>query len=186
MNIFIDESGTNKEVKNSSVVLVCVSVKNKEQVERKVVEIEKSLRIQNFHWANHTWKIRNEFFRLIVKENFYVRAAVMPNPFSEEKFEEAVKSMLVERKINQIVLDGKKSKRYSLRLKKVLRDYGISTKKMRMGNDAAFPCLRLADSFAGLVKAFWNDGNNQKVKEVYSIGKKKIKTTQQMDGQTCR
>ena len=69
-----------------------------------------------------------------------------------------------------------------MRLKKILRDRGISVKKIRTGNDESFPCLRLADAYAGLVRTYWDDKNNKKAKELYELANKKI-TTQLVSGQ---
>ncbi len=84
--------------------------------------------------------------------------------------------------MRKIILDGKKPKWYALRLKKVLRDRGISVKKIRTGNDESFPCLRLADAYAGLIRTYWDDKNNQKAKELYRLASNKI-TTQLVGGQ---
>ncbi len=164
------------------MVLVYVMVNDAEKLERSIIEAEKELTITSFHWAKHIWKIRQRFIQALQKENFTVKAAIIYNPFSEKRFEDAVKALLTERKINKIVIDGKKPKRYLLRLKKVLRERGISVKKIRMGNDKSFPCLRLADAYAGLIRTYWEDKNNEKTKEVYKIGSKKI-TTQVLSGQ---
>ena len=80
------------------------------------------------------------------------------------------------------MLDGQKPKRYLRRLKKILRGRGISVKKIRAGNDRSFPCLRLADAYAGLVRAYWDDKENKKAKEIWKIANKKI-TTQVLSGQ---
>lgn len=111
-----------------------------------------------------------------------VKAAIIDNPFSETSFEEALKSLLIERKIKKIIMDGKKPRWYVLRLKKILRDRGISVKKIRTGDDKAFPCLRLADAYAGLIRAYWDNKNNEKAKELYKLASKKI-TTQLVGGQ---
>ncbi len=165
------------------MVLVYVIAESKDKINQAIIETEKELKISNFHWAKHNWKIKRKFFSSVAKNDYYIRAAVIKNPFSKDKFEEAIKSMLIERKIEQIIIDGVKPKWYSLRLKKILRDYGISTRKIKTGNDKSYPCLRLADAYAGLIKSYWNDQNNQKVKDLYLIASGKIKTTQIMDGQ---
>jgi len=182
MIIFIDESGVHKQDGKSSVALVYVMVDDVEKIERAVIKAEKELRITSFHWTRHIWKIRQEFVQALQKENFTVKAAIVQNPFSNKRFEEAVEALLTERKITKIVLDGQKPKWYLRRLKKVLRGRGISVKKIRAGNDRSFPCLRLADAYAGLVRAYWDDKENKKAKEVWKIANKKI-TTQVLSGQ---
>ena len=182
MLIFIDESGIHKKDGISSVALVYVMVEDIEDVEKAILKAEKELRIRSFHWPRHIWKIRFNFIKMLIKEDFTVKVAIVRNPFSEKSFEKTIEHLLIEKKVKKIILDGKKPKWYSLRLKKVLRDRGISVKKIRTGNDKSFPCLRLADAYAGLVRSYWDDKNNQKAKELYNLANKKI-TTQLVGGQ---
>ena len=182
MLIFIDESGIHKKDSNSSVVLVYVMVEDIENIEKAILKAEKILKIASFHWPRHIWKIRFNFIRFLIKENFTVKAAIIKNPFNENSFEKAIEHLLIEKKVKKMIIDGKKPKWYSLRLKKVLRDRGISVKKIRTGNDKSFPCLRLADAYAGLIRAYWNDPNNKKAKELYKLASKKI-TAQLVGGQ---
>lgn len=182
MIIFVDESGVHKQKGKSSVVLVYVMVENVEKLEKSIIETEGELKITSFHWAKHIWKIRQAFIQTLQNEDFTVKAAIIQNPFSNKQFEDAIEALLTERKINKMVIDGKKPKWYLLRLKKILRGRGISVKKIRVGNDKSFPCLRLADAYAGLIRAYWEDKENKKVKKVYKIANKKI-TTQVLSGQ---
>ena len=182
MIVFIDESGVHKKDGKSSVVLVYIMVKDAESVEKAISNAEDRLRIREFHWPRHMWKIRLKFIELLIKEDFIVKAAIIRNPFNKDSFEEAIKSLLIEKRIRKIVIDGKKPKWYSLRLKKVLRDRGVSVKKIRTGSDKSFPCLRLADAFAGLIRAYWDDKDNEKAKKLYKLASKKI-TTQLVSGQ---
>ena len=185
MLVFIDESGVHKRDGQSSVALVYVVVKDLENIEKAILETEKTLRITNFHWTRHIWKIRFNFIETLLKENFTVKAAIIENPFSGNSFERVIESLLTERKIKKIVIDGKKPRWYALRLKKVLRDRGISVKKIRTCDDKSFPCLRLADAYAGLVRAYWNDKNNKDAKKLYELAGKKI-TTQLVGGQDTK
>jgi hypothetical protein len=88
MLVFIDESGIHKKDGKSSVVLVYVVVDNVENIERTILKTEKSLRITSFHWPRHIWKIRFNFIRALVRENFLVKAAIIDNPFSKASFED--------------------------------------------------------------------------------------------------
>ena len=45
-----------------------------------------------------------------------------------------------------------------------------------MANDKAFPGLRIADAFAGLIRCYTNDMDNEKAKELYKLAKIKITT----------
>ena len=182
MLIFIDESGIHKQGGQSTTALVYVKVEHIDSLNAAILLIEKALKIEPFHWSKQVWKIREAFLRAVMKEEFEVKIFVFQNPFTQDKFERALKHLLIEKRITNIVIDGEKPQRNVLRLKKVLRDSGISVKKIRMGNDRAFPCLRLADFFAGLTRAFFQDQNNEKAKILYRKAEIKI-TTQLMGGQ---
>ena len=51
-----------------------------------------------------------------------------------------------------------------------------------MGNDRAFPCLRLADLFAGATRAYFDEPENKRAKKLYDLAYKRI-TTQLVGGQ---
>ena len=186
MHIFIDESGTHKEMGKSSVALVYVMTKDVRLLEEAIISVEKRLRIKNFHWTDCSWKIRTEFFSLLMKEDFFVRVSIIHNPFNRNNFEESIKMLLVEKKFKRIVIDGKKPKWYASRIKKVLRDVGVSIRKISTANDESYPCLRLADAYAGLTRAYWDGQENKKALDLYEKSRQKIKTIQLVDGQTFR
>ena len=173
MFIFIDESGIHAGDK-SSVALVYVTVENIEKLNQTVCDLEQSLTIKYFHWSKYNWKIRHKFLLGLLKENFSVKAMLVRNPFSEDKFEAAIRELLVEKKIKNVIIDGKKPIRYILRLKKILRENHISAEKIRMGNDKSFPGLRVADAFAGLIRRA--DEKDHRAKELYGLVKIKITT----------
>lgn len=176
MYIFIDESGIHTNSGSSAVALVYVMVEDIEKLDKVICDLERHLRISSFHWTKHSWKIRYKFFQGVMEQAFTVKAVILQNPFSQENFETAIGQLLTEEKIKSIIIDGKKSVKYELRLRKVLRQYHISAEKIRMGNDKSFPGLRIADAFAGLVRCYVNDRNNQKAKELYGLAKIKIAT----------
>jgi len=182
MLIFIDESSVHKREGRSSVVLVYIAIDDVAKIEKAVIKAERKLRIENFHWAQHIWKIRSNFIELLMAEKFFVKAAIIKNPFSEKDFEGALEALLIEKCIRKVVIDGRKPKWYAQRIKKALRDRGISVRKIVSGNDKAFPCLRLADAFAGLIRTYWDEPLNDKAKQLYKLASKKITT--QLGGQT--
>ena len=79
--------------------------------------------------------------------------------------------------------DNQQPRRYVLRLKNVLRHRGTSVKKIRMGNDLAFPALRLADLFAGLIRAYFEEPEKKAAKELYHLAENKITTQAYLGGQ---
>ncbi len=182
MYIFIDESGIHKQDGKSTSAFVYVGVEHLDKMDRAVLLAEKNLKIEMFHWSKQIWKIRQAFLEMLMKEDFEVKIFVFQNPFTREKMQHALQHLLVEKHIKKVIIDGKKSRQYIMYLKKVLRQAGIPVKKIRMGNDLAFPCLRVADLFAGVTRSYVENQDGQEVKNLYKIAKNKI-TTQLMDGQ---
>lgn len=182
MLIFIDESGIHKKDGHSTTSLVYVKVEHVEKLNSAILQLEKNLKIEPFHWSEEGWKGRQSFLEGIIKEDFEVKIFVFQNPFTEEKMEFALKHLIAEKYIKTIIIDGKKTRQYALRLKKALRERKVVVKHIRMGNDTSFPGLRLADLFAGLVRSYVDNRDNPKVIGLYKLAKTKI-TIQLMDGQ---
>lgn len=174
MYIFIDESGIHKRDGRSTTALVYVKVEHMDSVNEAVLLAEKDLGIKPFHWSEQSWKIRKAFLEAVINEKFEVKIFLFLNPFTDQKLEDAWKHLLVEKNIENIVIDGEKPRHYTQELKKVLRQAGIAVKKIRMGNDRSFPCLRIADLFAGITRANAENPENQKVKNLYDLGRIKI------------
>ena len=180
--VFVDESGIHRQDGQSTTALVYIQIEHVDILDKVILEIEKTLHIESFHWSKHIWKIRQEFLEAVIKEDFEVKVFILHNPIVAGKLEKAWRHLLVEKRIHTIIIDGKKSRRYAQNLKSVLRESGISIKRIRTGNDRSFPGLRLADLFAGLTRAYVEDPKNEKAKQLYEIAKNKI-TIQLMDGQ---
>jgi len=78
----------------------------------------------------------------------------------------------VEENIKKIVIDGRKPKWYSLKLKKILRDKEISVKKVvTIRKEESSPGIRVADCLAGLVR-YYHDNPESIVKNWYNRFKK--------------
>lgn len=154
MVIFIDESGTHKQVDHATIALVYVEVTNVEEFEKAVEEIEGGLKIKYFHWTDENWLIREQFINKLLRLNFTLKVAVLKNPVKVTKsLEEALRHLVVEPNIKKIMIDGRKPNWYEQRLKKVLRDEGVSVKKLRtVRKDESSPGLRVADCLAGLIR----------------------------------
>lgn len=178
MYIFIDESGVHKEHGRSSIALVYITINNIEAFQEYVMETEKNIGITNFHWAHSTWSVRKKFIDAIVKKDFSVKVALIQNPFHVgEAYEYALQHLVIERDILSVVIDGKKNKSYERRLRKVLRDKGISTKKLRLGNDTSFPALRVADAIAGIVRYKDEHPESEKIQYLFGQIASKISIT---------
>jgi hypothetical protein len=182
MLIFIDESGIHKQDGQSTTALVYIKVENAGKVNEAILRAEKRLGIEHFHWNKQMWKIRQAFLEEILAEEFEVKLFIFQNPFTEEKMEIALRHLIVEDFIRTVVLDGQKPRRFVLRLKQILRQQKVRVKNIRMGNDKAFPGLRLADLFAGLVRSYANNSDNEDARKLYKTARIKI-TIQLMDGQ---
>lgn len=189
MLIFIDESGIHKKEKHSVIVLVYVCVEDIKNLENDIEKIEKDLGIVNFHWSDfgskHGWKIRKEFLRKASRLNFTFKIAVVKNPiYFPSVFEYCLEYLIIEKKIKKIIIDGKKPEWYEKRLKKTLRDKGISVKKIRTLNDESSAGLRLVDALAGLIRSHY-DKPTETVENLYKLFENKI-TAQLVGGQKTR
>lgn len=154
MVIFIDESGTHKQIDHATMAVVYVEINNKEKFERELVKIEQELRITSFHWADERWFMREKFITRISDLDFKVKVAVFKNPINPEKIMEIVFNQLItEQNIKKILIDGKKPRWYEQKLKKVLRDKGVSVHKLKtVRNEISEPGIQLADALAGLIR----------------------------------
>lgn len=75
---------------------------------------------------------------------FTVRLAQVTNPVKLDKvLEEVLPYPISERTIERLYIDGKKPKTYERAIKKVLRDKGITVKKLKTVNDQSYTGIRL-------------------------------------------
>ena len=162
MIVFIDESGIHKQVGHATTAVVYVEVENMQKFEKAILKIEKELKIDSFHWAEERWVVRSKFLEMISDLDFKVKVAVFKNPVHKAKLIEVIfQHLIIETDIRSIFIDGKKPKWYELRLKKVLRDKGISVKKLRTVRDEASLGIQVADCVAGLVRRYYDNPDEQ-------------------------
>jgi len=174
MYIFIDESGTHKDIDHSTFVLVYVAVNDYQTLERKVQALEARLRRGAFHWKDTVWKVKKEFMEEALSFDFRIKIAVFRNPINTgAALELALTHMIVERDITEIFIDGKKPKKYARVLKKSLRDKGIRVSKLRTVNDEQFAGIRLADMAAGLSRSYFDNKNLNKITPYFERLQKK-------------
>ena len=158
MIISIDESGTHKQDGKSVIALVYIEANDLEAMDKLVLKAEETAGISGFHWSHRNWQMRKSFVESIAKGDFRIKVAYVTNPIKLDKaLEEALQHLIVERGISQILIDGDKPKQYTRQLKKVLRDKGITVKKIRTVNDEAYPVIRIADAVAGVVRSTYDD-----------------------------
>lgn len=174
MIVFVDESGIHKSVDHSTFAVVSVAISRYPEFERAVEALERKLRIENFHWAKTVWSVREKFFEALIRMDFVVKIAVVKNPIHPEKsLEETLPFLLTESKIHTICIDGKKSKRYVRQMKKILRDKGVSTKKLKMVDDRGSAGVRVADALAGLARVYFDRKTDERVRKWYGRFRKK-------------
>jgi hypothetical protein len=178
MYIFLDESGVDKREGKSSIALVYITVENLDILQNAVLHTEKIIGIKNFHWSYSTWKVRKLFIDEICRQDFKIKVALIKNPFfANSGYEYALQHLVVERNVIALIIDGKKGRNYERKFKKVLRDKGISVKKLRTANDESYPALRLADAIAGAVRYRYENGDDKRIKEIYKRFSGKILIT---------
>jgi hypothetical protein len=182
MYIFIDEPGIHKQIDHSVFSCVYVSVEDIHNLEKEIVAIEDRLKIRAFHWRELPWKLRQSFLIEVVKLPFSVKIAIFKNPTHPQfALEWSLKHLLVERSFYKIIIDGQKPKWVERQIKKILRENNITTNKLKTNRQLSAPGLRLADAFAGVSRAHY-DQPNGKVSEAWKVANKKI-TAQLLGGQ---
>jgi len=175
MYIFIDESGIHKRVDNSSFILVYIEAKHYQDLEKSVQKIEQNLNIDYFHWAETIWKVKEKFMDEALKLDFLAKIAIISNPVNPAKeLERVLIHMMIEKNIKNVYIDGKKPKWYAKRIKKILRDKGISIRKLRTIKNNQFGGIRVADMVAGLARSYYDKKNLEKIEKYYNRLKKKI------------
>ncbi|HEY2003856.1 MAG TPA: DUF3800 domain-containing protein [Candidatus Saccharimonadia bacterium] len=158
MYVFVDESGTNKSSGVCVFAAILVETEQLDPLNDLVVAAEAKAKVKSFHWSKAPWPVRETFLKAVVKGDFVVRYQLSKNPLRD--FGVALESTLITAAegvdVQRIILDGRKDKSYERRLKKVLRDKGLSSKRLRTADDEAYPMLRVADAVAGVLGAHAN------------------------------
>lgn len=182
MVIFIDESGTHKQTDHANVAVVYIEIKNLESVENQLKGILQELKLEVFHWADQGWKVREKFFNKINDLKFTFKIAVFENPAETDLMIEVVfQHLIIEKEIGSIFIDGKKPKWYENKLKKVLRDKGISINKLRtVRNERSHVGIQLADALAGLIRYHFDNPSEKDAKRLFKQLKKDKKLTFQL------
>ena len=176
MVIFIDESGTHKQSGHASNAVVYIKIKNLTGVEEEIKSTLTKLELETFHWADHGWKVRNRFLKEIINLDFTFKVGIFRNPVKTDEMTEIVlESLITERNIKNIFIDGKQPKWYERKLKKVLRDKGISIKKLRTARSKSHPGLQLADTIAGLARYHFDNPEAEDAKKWVKILEKEKK-----------
>jgi len=136
------------------------------------------LKIESFHWAKNAPAVREKFFEKLSHLDFEAKVAIVRNPsLPDSEMERFLPHMLIERNIRSIIIDGKKPGRYLRKLKKILRDQGVTTRKLKAGNDRNSAGIRAADAIAGLTRSYYDQKGSETVRIWFNRLKKKKKIT---------
>lgn len=181
MYIFIDESGIQSQIGNSTVAVVYVEIKNLAKFDKDFKKILQDLKISNFHWTEERWSIREKFINKILSLDFKVKIGIFKNPVHPDLMIESVFGQLInELDIYKIIIDAKKPKWYENKLKKILRFKGISVKKLKtIRKDENNMGIQLADCLAGLYRYHHDNLDNLDVNSWI----KKIKRHEKLFGE---
>jgi hypothetical protein len=174
MLVFIDESGIHKPIGYSTFVMVYVTELDYTILEQQVLQLEKSMNLKSFHWAQSSWAVKEKFMERALMFHFKAKIIICPNPVhTQNVLEKMLLQMLIENDIHQVIIDGKKPKGYERRIKKVLRDKGISVRKLKTVHDAQSAGIRLADMAAGLSRTYFDGKNSAKITPYFELLKQK-------------
>ncbi len=190
MEVYIDESGIHKFSGYSVVCFVYVQTDGVKEVEKALIKVENLLGIRKFRWSDfgskRGWVVRESFIRHIIPLPFLFNIIYFQNPIAfHSAFEHVLHSVIQHDRIRKIIIDGKKSRTYSRRIKNVLRKHNISVKKVVMANDGGTPGLRLADALAGLYRSHMEKPTS-KTNDLISLITRNNKKPSIMDGQIAR
>ena len=156
MHVFLDESGIHLKTGHSVYALVYVESGDLPLIDAAARQLEDKIQPSTFHWRDMSWSTRATAFNTIKTLPFEFRIAVINNPAATTMTitAQTLGSLLAaqDREVSAIYIDGRKPHIYETRLKKTLRDAGITTRKLKTVNDGAYPGIQLADSIAGLYR----------------------------------
>lgn len=162
MYIFIDESGTGSKVGHATIAVVYLEVTNQGKFDNGYKKILKELKLNNFHWSEHGWKVRQKFINKILDLDFIYKVALFENPINiNDMYDLVFQQLITERNIKNIYIDGKKKKWYERKLKTILRDKNIKISKLKsVRKEDSYGGLQLADSIAGLTRYYIDNLNS--------------------------
>jgi len=177
MVIFIDESGIHSTLGHSTTVIVYVEIEKLNRFNKDFTNILRKLNLMTFHWAEHGWKVRSSFLKKILKLDFIFKIAIFKNPVDVNKMYDIVfQQLITESNIRNIYIDGKKPKWYERKLKKILRDKGISVAKLKtVRKEISQSGLQLADGLAGLGRCVVDNPNAKEAWGLFNQLKKEKK-----------
>lgn len=174
--VYIDESNISNNMGYSVYVSVFVLYLEKDDINHRLMTIEKELNITHVHWVDMPWRLRTNFAKKIKNLKFYCNVSLYKNPINPESIlEDFISNILtVDNLILKFVVDGKKSPANISKLRKRLKRRGVIIYRLLFADDKSEPSLRLADFMAGLVRSHIHNRNKEN-DYMYNMLKHKIK-----------
>lgn len=174
--IAIDESGITSFKGYSVYAFVFIQLKDYVFISQYILKLEQELGLDYIHRHEMSWTTRLKIIEKIKLLNFTVEAVAYQNPINPLKCLNLALILKIS-KINsayKIFIDGRQSKKYIEKNKKILKVQGLKNYQIKFVNDASEPLLRLADFMAGSVRSYLNNPTYSENKKFYIILKSKI------------
>ncbi len=174
--LYIDESNILSKIGHSVYVGVYIRYLNKNILDKSILEIEHNLNIPYTHWTDIPWKLRIKLAQKIKNLDFECKIIIYKNPIVQNKALENFLLKITQNDDNlfKIIIDGKKSKKYTYNLRNILKDKGLKFNKIKFIDDKREPIIRIADFIAGFYRSFLDNKNKDNI-FIYSLLKHKIK-----------
>jgi hypothetical protein len=152
MNVYVDESGNHKRTGYTALSFVIIESDDLSRTEILVAEVERGHAKGTFHWVASSWTVREEFLMGTNTVRYRFLAVVIENPVLDlsPAIELGLTGIQADLGKISLIIDGDKGRGFERRFKKLLRDRGVNTRKLRTAKDEGFAGLRLADAIAGL------------------------------------
>lgn len=174
--VYIDESNISNNSGHSAYVSVLVLHIEKDEINRKLLFIEKELNITHAHWVDMPRRLRIKFAKKIRNLKFDCNVSLYKNPIYPESVLENFMSNILntDNLILKVVIDGKKSVSNISKFRKRLKSRGIIINCLLFIDDKCDPSLRLADFMVGLIRSHV-DNKNIDNEYMFNLLKHKIK-----------
>ena len=174
---YIDESNVSTSKGNSAYVCLYILFENKEAINQKIINIEKDLKNLHTHWSEMTWKLRVKFAERVKNFDFNCKIKIYKNPIMQEKVLVDFLLEILKNESNtlvKIIIDGKKSAGYEIKLNRILKNLGLKSHKLIFMDDKKDSLVRLADFMVGLYRSYVDNENDNNT-YMYNVLRSKIK-----------
>ena len=184
VNVYIDESGIGRKF---GATVYCITVcynLDATDLDSKILQIEKSLRVPPFHWREHSWTVKTKFLDSILGiEHWSCMTVVIKNDkFNESAVEKLLAKAIQGLDVDKMYIDGKKPRKYINLVKKSFKNIGISVSKLKMVRHQSAGGLRVSDAVAGLVRLHYDGKSKADAIKFYKRFLNKKITTQILSG----